>query len=365
MLLKYFIKKISDENLTEIEKTSCLHYRNVKNQCIKCIETCPTSAIIKKNNSLIIEEDLCIGCGICKVNCPSQSITMNHNFGVKNILKAVEENEIVVFGCNYGKSDGNVMVPCLNGLHPELLTLLFLYFKEKKLKFNLSKCSTCTIESKAITFKNSLKNVIDFLEDIKLDPLYDIILNNNEIPQLTPKTITRRELFNIVKEGSVNHTTEIITSIWGNNKNKTLNQREILVDIVTKLSKEENFEINIDNALFSNYKVNEKCDGCNYCVAICPYNAWNVEENEETYTRCHNVGQCRSCTQCLTTCPQNAIEKASLSTDALTGYIKKIEKPIVKCKNCSTTFVMKESDKVLCSACTKREELRKSLFNKN
>jgi len=364
LLLKYFIQKIAQENVPEIEKKSCLHYRNANDPCNNCVESCPTKAIINKGQTLLIEDELCIGCGICKVNCPSQSITMK-NFGENKIPKAVDNNEMALFGCNYGKSEGNVMIPCLNGLHPELLTLLFLYFKDKKLTFNLSKCSTCSIESKTKTFEASLNKALDFLGNLKKDHKHEIILNEDEVPELTPKSISRRDLFNIIKEDSVNHATEMFNSVWSNDTGNILNQRKLLLDFINKLAKEEIFEINRENTLLSNYEVNSKCHGCNYCEAICPYKAWRVEETKDTYTLSHNAGRCRSCKQCVKNCPQKAIEKANILPSALKGYMEKIEKLKIKCKKCSETFVLKENNNGLCTACTKREELRKSLFKKN
>ena len=364
MLLKYFIEKVAVENVPKIEKKSCLHYKNDNDPCNNCVESCPTAAIIKKDQALVIKDELCIGCGICRVTCPSHSITMKH-FGENNIPKAIKNNETVVFGCNYGKSKGNVMVPCLNGLHPELLALLILHFKEKKLIFNLSSCTACSINSKALTFETSLKKALDFLKNIKSYTEPEVILNEEKLPDMNPTSITRRDLFNIIKEGSVNQATEMISSVWGNSVDNTLNHREKLLDLINGLMKEEKFEINPESNLFSNYVVNSKCNGCNYCQVICPYKAWEKEETQDTYTLSFNSGKCRSCGQCIRKCPQKAIERAKLFSDAFKGYIKKIEKPRIKCKKCNSRFVLTEKDNELCSTCKKREELRRSLFKKN
>ncbi|ABW18645.1 ATP-binding protein [Alkaliphilus oremlandii] len=364
MLLKYFIQKMAVENVPKIEKKSCLHYRNANDPCNNCIESCPTAAIVKRDQAFVIEDELCIGCGICKVKCPSQSISMVH-FGENTIPKAIKSCETVVFGCNYGKSEGNVMVPCLNGLHPELLALLLLHFKDKKLKFNLSKCSTCAIDSKALTFEVSLKKALAFLENIKSYEEPEVILDECEVPNISPRSITRRDLFHIIKDDSINHATDIFNSMWSNSKDNTLNHRQILLDLVNGLAKEETFEINRESTLFSNYVVNSSCNGCNYCEAICPYKAWKIEETEEIYTLSFNTGRCRSCGQCIKTCPQKAIEKTNILSDDFKGYTPKVEKPKIKCKKCNAKFVLTEKDNELCTACMKREELRKSLFKKN
>lgn len=346
-----------------IEKTACLHHTNTEVRCDICIEGCPTSAITKKGKGLVINEYICIGCGICLAKCPSHSIGMR-NFGENKIPKAVEGNEIVVFGCNYAEAEGNVMVPCLNGLHPELLAILFLHFRDKKFFFNLSKCSNCTIESKAYTFETSLQKCIDFLKDIDIESEHEVILNADKVPMITPRVMTRREFINTIKEGSINQATEILSSMWENNIDNSFSRRKLLIDSITKLDKEKKMRINGKNSLFSNYQINSNCDGCAYCEAICHYKAWRTKETEDTITLSHNVSLCRSCAQCIKSCPQKAIERdeTNIPIDVLRALKVKMEKSSVKCKKCNMTIISNRTEDELCTNCVKQEEIRKSLF---
>jgi carbon-monoxide dehydrogenase iron sulfur subunit len=47
-----------------------------KDSAVLCLEICPLSLfkIDKSGRPKIVDEDKCIGCRICQVNCPSQAI---------------------------------------------------------------------------------------------------------------------------------------------------------------------------------------------------------------------------------------------------------------------------------------------------
>ncbi len=58
-------------------------------------------------------------------------------------------------------------------------------------------------------------------------------------------------------------------------------------------------------------KVTDKCDGCGYCVDLCPYNALSLEEYEQDgqkrkRNRSDNI-LCKGCGVCAATCPKGGI----------------------------------------------------------
>ncbi len=44
--------------------------------CETCVDECPASAIIMKNDKAVIDADLCVDCGSCVDVCPSEAISM-------------------------------------------------------------------------------------------------------------------------------------------------------------------------------------------------------------------------------------------------------------------------------------------------
>lgn len=66
------------------------------NMCMKCIKKCPVNAITIKENSIYIDEESCLGCGLCASNCTKKSIL----FSLKNPLKNKIEDYFIDGGLN-------------------------------------------------------------------------------------------------------------------------------------------------------------------------------------------------------------------------------------------------------------------------
>lgn len=361
--MKYLIQKIIKENDLVIDKKRCLHYRDKNQKCTLCIESCPTGAISSQENMIEVDEDNCNECGICKAKCPSQCISLN-NIADKSFLKSIELNEEVILGCNDGEGNGNVIVPCLNGLHPELLVIMLIHFRNKRLSFNIGKCSQCSLLCKSEIFLDNLNKAERFMNSIDINANYKLLNNTNDIPTISPRTISRRELFSMIKEGSINHASEAVNSIWGNVKENTFDQRTVLIRILEGFIKEEDKNTTECNDIFSNYEVSDKCNGCGYCTAICPWNAWQLDKTSDKYSLSHNAKSCRSCKLCINSCPKSAINVKHFKLKSLADKELKLEILLSKCKQCNNSFVSQEEDMGLCPSCYKRNEIRKSIFKR-
>ena len=93
----------------------------------------------------------------------------------------------------------------------------------------------------------------------------------------------------------------------------------------------------------------ELCGNCEFCPAVCPFEAISLEETEEN----HFVAKiddlkCESCGICVGTCPKNAIELKGLKEDQIIAQIKSLvqnnegsEPPVLafSCAECGFTAV--------------------------
>ena len=52
-------------------------------QCDKpeCLEACPVGAISRKDGVVVVDEDACIGCGLCIESCPYNAIFLHPSLG--------------------------------------------------------------------------------------------------------------------------------------------------------------------------------------------------------------------------------------------------------------------------------------------
>lgn len=68
----------------------------------------------------------------------------------------------------------------------------------------------------------------------------------------------------------------------------------------------------------------ERCDGCAFCVEVCPVSALEVLRNSER-PGCRVViveeRSCMGCGVCQATCPKEAISIPGLSPEEIRGYI--------------------------------------------
>ena len=60
----------------------------------KCIPECPTDAIETQNNKSVVNEALCIGCGICTAVCPTEAIKIKTltTTQIREMIKAMAKS---------------------------------------------------------------------------------------------------------------------------------------------------------------------------------------------------------------------------------------------------------------------------------
>jgi len=49
---------------------------------------------------------------------------------------------------------------------------------------------------------------------------------------------------------------------------------------------------------------NDKCDGCESCVDICPFEVFEMQDEKSVPV---NAEECEGCMSCVESCPQEAI----------------------------------------------------------
>src|SRR5690606_28980554 len=49
----------------------CAHSRSQKTGCTRCLDLCPTGAIVPDGDHVKIDEHICAGCGACASVCPT------------------------------------------------------------------------------------------------------------------------------------------------------------------------------------------------------------------------------------------------------------------------------------------------------
>ena len=75
-------------------------------------------------------------------------------------------------------------------------------------------------------------------------------------------------------------------------------------DLSKKPIERKSFALGANNATEEGYFINDKCTGCESCIAVCPQNCISVGLPFEIRQE-----NCLHCGNCLSVCPVNAVEK--------------------------------------------------------
>lgn len=324
MIFEYLVKKLSPINEAKIGKKHCIYYRNRFDRCTICKDVCKDNAIITTEDEIKIDNTKCSRCGLCKAKCPSQAINID-NFGELELLKKSKKKKCLYIGCKKTLETVDFSFNCLNGLHIEYLIAFLIINKDCEIYFNLSECKDCKLSlSDEIERKVSL--VIEFLKKLNIDVKVKFVYENTSNAR-EEKVITRREFFQMVTgESAIIFQDFLISTAEEYYRKDNFNERKLLLDVISELKKiSKDIEVNTD--IFTGFQVSSNCDGCGFCEAICPYDAWRTIDTEHEFIIEHNPSKCRGCKLCSKLCSNNSIKDSYVKVSQMDNeYIEKLKK---------------------------------------
>ncbi|WMJ75828.1 MULTISPECIES: 4Fe-4S dicluster domain-containing protein [unclassified Sedimentibacter] len=353
MILDYLFNKMTEKNLPEVSAKKCINNKGIP--CSRCIDNCPEGAIQLKDKKIKFSEKMCAECGVCRSSCPTQAITFNNAQEEDVLLHACGKKKLV-FSCLKESAAGNINMSCLNGMHPEFIAAVLILCADKKIYFNLSRCSDCEAGYNDSFFKQSLEKATAFLKNIGRLPNYEIITENRDIADLIDEEISRRNLFKLVKKESENIVLKTINSIIDDDNN--LSARRLLLKAIRDKGLSDRAK-NV-NTFWADFEVGAACDGCGKCQDVCPGDAWKIEEETLSKRLYYSVANCYQCGLCETMCPQKAIYRCSDGSQVFSSALKK-EINLKICSVCGKKHMPENENEEVCIVCRKKELLRKKL----
>ena len=315
MLLNVVLNYLAPDLPVESQPSKCMNRRQKNKTCRRCVKACPRTALSFESDKISRKKSLCISCGLCVSICPASA----HSQSLKPIekkyptLKAHGSSRLTI-GCSQSKAYLACRYPCLLGLSSRYLLALALFLGKEEIICDTQGCRNCpTGKNVSFNLEEKIGPIRDLLKalgtDIKIS-----IKGDTEDRQI--ETFSRRDFF---KEMNTVLKKEISLVECD------FNPEEIIYQMTSKLPLND---VEMDRGIFKSLSLNEGCDLCHLCSAICPNEAWKRLEQDGQIELKHGLLKCRGCGLCLDSCPNKAIEVKEVYSlgDLKTLYRRKLKR---------------------------------------
>lgn len=359
-------------SVIETESTSCLVRLHSHSECRRCQDVCPVSAITLDGGHVIVDQSLCLSCGLCLSACPTSV------FSVKGLDLATlldhgvgRDGDTLTLSCactSVGKCDPSAttsrVLPCLGMLDDDLL-LALAGKGVKTLVLRTGNGEACVLHARDI-IGNTIERVrkrwpgrldVEMREEQGTPdgPFAEAL--DGLIPP-TDTTLDRREFFKGLVEsarGAMSDPTPVEEKEWGPRPLpvKIPAHREVLLASV----------LDTDPVVFPRIGISRACDDCqdahSLCSRFCPSGALSRVETQAKVEFVFTPELCVDCGQCSFVCPQDAISSQAEEPGRGDLVLRTFERGV--CTKCGQTASYLVDG--LCPACSRRSNLKTALLD--
>lgn len=324
-----------------LEESLCAHSRAEQPACSKCLNICPTGAIISAGEHVEIDPMICAGCGACSALCPSGAIAYDAPpvatlFARLNTLAGtyrkaggsaprllVHDNdfggEMISLGARYGRGLPADVIPlsvsALAGFgHAEMLAALACGFAHVSVLL-APRSERPVLEQEAeLAGTIAGQDMISLIDVTDPDALSDALYDQPRRDSLTDP---------ILPMGSRRQVTRLAA--------KALQPEAQIIDLP-------------DAAPYGAIVVDQgACTLCLSCVSLCPAGA--LGDNPDKPQLRFQEDACLQCGLCSNICPEDAITltpQLNLADEAFTQKVLHEEEPF-PCVECGSLFGSKST----------------------
>ena len=348
-LVQLAVKGLTEEDYPSFIKPSCLNSRQRKFPCRVCVEVCPTGALTKPSG----EEarlDLCIGCGLCVVNCPAAAISPSYQ-DFKQVLRLITTRRSSrMLSCEKSDSDSDYAPWCLGSIPWELLASLAL---SGEVLIERARCGDCERSAHLKQFTHALAHARDFLGGAFFDARVTLLAVGDALP---PVDLTRREALRSLSMGARMGVGAILPDTQKLDNSPLFLRRLLHRQVRSSL---ENAAFPEAYSWITPQVDGEVCWGCGICERVCPHQALKVylaKEEDQRYLL-HYPDRCTQCGLCQSICPDKAI--TGYTKSLLPAHVKFFITPVLTthCAGCGGPLRPVEAGS-LCLRCKARQKKR-------
>ncbi|QOY36246.1 4Fe-4S dicluster domain-containing protein [Anaerobacillus isosaccharinicus] len=274
----------------------CLNSNRTTPICTTCIELCQPGALFFDNGKLNLDYSKCENCKFCIYHCPTYAIHLETDVIYKYEEK-IKRSEVVCFTCDQNiKFEGDITVPCLSILSPELLFVAFVHKKPVQIYLDKNTCKTC---------KNnwSMKKSISYLQELNYLSNCHVEIINGQYEKMKESPLKRRaiDLFDVITR-RLKKQTNLTSCSYNENIGEILN-RTYLLEYLKIDQKEQYLSKKLAKALkLVKIEVSDECILCGDCVENCPVGALSITSNTKKEILQFQMMKCIDCEICKNTC---------------------------------------------------------------
>ncbi len=324
----------------------CAHSRASQPGCDKCLNVCPTAAIMPDGDGVAIDPDICAGCGACAAVCPSGAASYDDpevgflftrlrtlaaayravGGGAPRLLFHDAEfgAEMIRLSARFGRGLPADVIPCeipnTEGVgHAELLAALGAGFAEVRLLAGPR--TDATVPERELALARAIVEgagadpaVLEMIAPGDPDALEEMLYGDAAEPPLTEPRL--------VQGGRREVTRLVAAALAGDDRTMALPEAAPYGAVV------------IDA---------QACTLCLACVSLCPVGA--LGDNPDKPQVRFQETACLQCGICAATCPEDAITlepRLNLSNEAMRHRVLHEEEPF-ECIECGKPFGVKST----------------------
>ncbi|MFA5537002.1 MAG: 4Fe-4S dicluster domain-containing protein [Bacillota bacterium] len=366
----YSIKVVGDR---------CLNQRHHAVECRHCIDHCPAEAIIINERGLLIDEEKCLGCGLCLNDCPTQVFQAEH--WDETVIQQDIKNkawDVTEFFCGLhpkpfkaeGKAGrGAVQIPaCLSIISRGAWYELGL---ATAIELHLEECGLCFLNKALVRLDYNIGMATEWLEAsghtakiscITQTPTAKTKKNLKAIGTGL-KITSRRDLFlSLARKGREAIGNLTVGSKALSPKPERKLEDGLLSDWQKRLSQvyQQNFLSGANPAYWPTIKKNNNCISCGLCVNMCPSGALQISSDETSYAYYFTSSLCLDCRICQLFCPKEAVSRDREQLEKPFERVNIFTAAVIECKKCGKTTV--EENEGLCYWCKEKAANDNSLM---
>ena len=293
------------------ETDICAHGSSGIKGCTRCLQACPTQAIISIGNSVQVNPYLCQGGGSCASSCPTGAMSYTY----PKVEEQIEFLRLLLKGIRDKNANLGISLLIYDNEHAmDAVAKLVADLPEHLIPFMVEDIGSVGLDLLGSALAYGANQIFIYVPDSVPDQvsrvisenvgLLQFILNALDLKQFKIESLAKLDL--LIDLAAPKHCLERVAkfSAVGSKRNTI---RASMTHLNT-MADEPSASIALpQGSLFGQITVNaDACTLCMACVSVCPAKA--LQDGGDTPALKFIEANCVQCTICSSACPENAIK---------------------------------------------------------